>query len=59
MVAQPRWLHKKVSDILWAFFIGRKIHCNRCGKFMGYMTVAGHKRWECADCSVTDHPAAV
>jgi transposase-like protein len=59
MVAQSTWLRKKASDILWSWFIGRKIYCNRCGAFMGYMTLVGHKRWECADCSTTDNPRAV
>jgi hypothetical protein len=37
----------------------RKVHCELCGAFVGYVWLRGHRVWHCAACSPFHEPTPV
>lgn len=50
-----------IVEYVWRRLTDRKVHCRRCGAFIGYVGRVGHQNWLCPTCGhgIKDQPVAV
>jgi hypothetical protein len=36
---------------VWRHFTDRRVFCDDCGIFLGFVVRRGHRRWRCEQCS--------